>query len=67
MEDLQRVYNQIINEETKAKRKIDDIGRKLKNCDRLHAEYLRDVMEEAIAYLNGIHLAVDIVWKELHK
>ena len=67
MEDLQRVYNQIINKETKAKRKIDDIGRKLKNCDRLHAEYLRDVMEEAIAYLNGIHIAADIVWKELHK
>ena len=67
MEDLHRVYNQIINEETKAKRKIDNIGRKLKNCDRLHAEYLRDVMEEAIAYLNGIHIAADIVWKELHK
>ena len=67
MEDLQRVYNQIINEETKAKRKIDDIGRKLKSCNRLHAEYLRDVMEEAIAYLNGIHIASDIVWKELHK
>ena len=67
MEDLQRVYNQIINEETKAKRKIDDIGRKLKSCNRLHAEYLRDVMEEAIAYLNGIHIAADIVWKELHK
>ena len=67
MEDLQRVYNQIINKETKAKRKIDDIGRKLKSCNRLHAEYLRDVMEEAIAYLNGIHIAADIVWKELHK
>ena len=67
MEDLQRVYNQIINEETKAKRKIDDIGRKLKSCNRLHAEYLRDVMEEAIAYLNGIHIAADIVWKELHR
>lgn len=67
MDDLHRVYNQIINEETKAKRKIDDIGRKLKNCNRLQAEYLRDVMEEAIAYLNGIHIAADIVWKELHK
>lgn len=67
MDDLHRVYNQIINEETKAKRKIDDIGRKIKSCDRLHAEYLRSVMEEAIAYLNGIHTAVDIVWKELHK
>ena len=67
MGDLQRVYNQIINEETKAKRKIDDIGRKLKICNRLHAEYLRDVMDEAIAYLNGIHIAADIVWKELHK
>lgn len=67
MDDLQRVYNQIINEETKAKRKIDDLGRNLKNCNRLHAEYLRDVMEEAIAYLNGIHIAADIVWKELHK
>ena len=67
MDDLHRGYNQIINEETKAKRKIDDIGRKLKNCNRLHAEYLRDVMEEAIAYLNGIHIAADIVFKELHK
>lgn len=67
MDDLHQVYNQIINEETKAKRKIDDIGRKLKNCNRLHAEYLSDVMEEAIAYLNGIHIAADIVWKELHK
>lgn len=67
MKDLQQVYNQIINEETKAKRKIDDLGRKIKSCNRLHAEYLRNVMEEAIAYLNGIHTAADIVWKELHK
>ena len=67
MDDLQQVYKQIINEETKAKRKIDDIGRKLKNCNRLHAEYLRDVMEEAIAYLNGIHIAADIVFKAIHK
>ena len=67
MDDLQRVYTLLTNEETKAKRKVDDIGRKLKICNRLQAEYLRDVMEEAIAYLNGIHLAVDIVWKELHK
>lgn len=67
MKDLQQIYNQIIKEETKAKRKVDDIGRNLKSCNRLHAEYLRDVMKEAIAYLNGIHTAADIVWKELHK
>lgn len=67
MDDLQQVYNQIINEETKAKRKIDDISRKLKSCNRLQAEYLRDVREEALAYLNGIHIAADIVFKAIHK
>lgn len=67
MDDLHRVYNQIINEETKAKRKIDGIDRILKNCDRLSADHWYDVRAEAVAYLNGIHRAADIVFKELHK
>lgn len=65
--DLQRVYSLLTAEKTKAKHKIDGIDRTLEHCDRLNAEYLCDKRAEAVAYLNGIHRALDIVWKELHR
>ena len=65
--ELQRVYNLLVNEETKSKHKIDRIDRIIENCDKLNAEYLCNVRVEAVAYLNGIHRALDIVWKELHR
>ena len=67
MEDLQRVYNLLMNEEKKAKHKIDRIDRVLENCDRLSADYWCDVRAEAVAFLNGLHKALNIVWKEQHK
>lgn len=67
MDDLQRVYKLLSNEITKAKHRIDGIDRILENCDRLSVEYWRDARAKAVAYLNGIHQAQDIVWKELHK
>lgn len=67
MEDLQRVYSLLTAEITKAQHKIDGIDRILKNCDRLSVDYWYDVRAEAVAYLNGIHKARDIVWKELHR
>lgn len=67
MEDLQRVYELLSNEFTKAKNSIDRIDRILENCDRLSAEYWCDVRAEAVAYLNGLSKAVDVVFKELHK
>lgn len=65
--DLQRVYSLLTAEITKALLKIDRIDRTLENCDRLNAEYWCDIRAEAVAYLNGIHKARDIVWKELHR
>lgn len=67
MEDLQRVYELLSNEFTKAKNRIDRIDRILENCDRLSAEYWCDVRAEAVAFLNGLYKAIDIVFKELHK
>lgn len=67
MDDLQRVYSLLSNEITKAQHKIDRIDIILENCDRLSAEYWCGARAEAVAYLNGIHKARDIVWKELHK
>ena len=67
MDDLQRVYSLLSNEITKAQHKIDGIDRILENCDRLNREYLCNVRVEAVAFLNGIHKARDIVWRELHK
>ena len=65
--DLQRVYSLLTAEITKAQHKIDGIDRTLENCNRLNVEYWRDKRTEAVAYLNGIHRARDIVWKELHR
>ena len=65
--DLQRVYSLMTAELTKAQHKIDGIDRIIENCDRLSVEYWRDARAEAVAYLNGIFRAWDIVWKELHK
>lgn len=65
--DLQRVYSLLTSEITKAQHKINGIDRTLEYCDRLNAEYWCDKRAEAVAYLNGIHRALDIVWKELHR
>ena len=67
MADLQRVYSLLSNEIIKAQHKIYGIDRTIENCNRLSREYWCDKRAEAVAYLNGIHKALDIVWKELHK
>ena len=66
-ENLQRVYDLLSNEVTKAKHRIDGIDRILENCDRLSSEYWCDARAESVSFLNGIHRALDIVWKELHR
>ena len=65
--ELRRVYYLLSVEITKAQLKIDGIDRILENCNRLNVEYLCDKRAEAVAYLNGIHRARDIVWKELNR
>lgn len=65
--ELRRVYILLSNEIIKAQHKIYRIDRILEDCERLSAEYWRDARAEAVAYLNGIHKALDIVWKELHR
>ena len=65
--ELRRVYYLLSCEITKARLKIDGIDRTLENCNRLNIEYWRDKRAESVAYLNGIHRARDIVWKELNK
>ena len=65
--ELRRVYYLLSVEITKAQLKIDGIDRTIKCCDRLNREYWCDVRAEAVAYLNGIHRARDIVWKELNR
>ena len=65
--ELRRVYVLLSNEIIKAQHKIDRIDRIISECNRLNREYWCDVRAEAVAYLNGIHKALDIVWKELHR
>ena len=65
--DLQRVYSLLTAEITKAHLKIDRIDRILESCNRLNVEYWRDKRAEAVAYLNGIYRAGEIVWKELNR
>ena len=65
--DLKRVYLLLTYEIAKAQHKIDGIDRTIEYCDRLNAEYWCDKRAEAVAYLNGIHRARDIVWKELNR
>ena len=67
MKDLHQVYVQIVNEETKTKHRIDTIDKTLESCDRLSADYWRDVRSEAVAYLNGLYTAADILFKAIHK
>ena len=67
MEDLQRVYELLNKEITKAQHRIDGIDRNIEYCDRLNREYWYDVRAEAVAFLDGLSKAVDIVFKEIHK
>ena len=65
--ELRRVYVLLSNEIIKAQHNIYRIDRILEDCDRLSREYWCNARVEAVAYLNGIHKALDIVWKELHR
>ena len=65
--ELQRVYDLLTAETTKAMHKIDRIDRTIDSCDRLSREYWCNLRAETVAFLNGLHRALDIVWKELHK
>ena len=67
MEDLQFVYDLLLKEETITKHRINFIDNTIGRCDKLTALCLRDARAEAVAFLNGLHKALDIVWKELHK
>lgn len=67
MKDLQHVYILLSNEIIKVQHKIDRIDRIISECDRLNREYWCNVRVETVAFLNGLHKALDIVWKELHK
>lgn len=67
MKDLQRVYSLLSNEIIKTQHRIYRIDINIECCDRLNREYWCDVRAEAVAFLNGLHKARDIVWKELHK
>ena len=64
--DLQRVYSLLTAEITKAQHEIDGIDRTIECCNRLSQEYWYGKRAEAVAYLNGIHKARDIIWKELN-
>lgn len=65
--DLQKIYERLTVEQNKIKSKIDRIDRIILDCDRLNTEYWCNVRAEAVAFLNGIYKAADIVFKELHK
>ena len=65
--DLQRVYSLLTAEISKAQLKIDGIDRTIECCNRLNREYLYGKRAEAVAYLDGIHKALGIVWKELNR
>ena len=67
MEDLQLVYSLLSNEIIKTQRRIDGIDRTIECCDRLQREYWCDVRAEAVAFLDGLSTAADIVFKEIHK
>ena len=67
MEDLQRVYELLNKEITKAEHRIEMIDIIIETCDRLSVEYWRDVRAETVAFLNGLSKAADIVFKEIHK
>ena len=65
--ELQHVYDLLSNEIIKVQHKIDGIDRTIKYCNRLSTDYWRGKRLEAVAYLNGIHRARDIIWKELNR
>ena len=67
MDDLQRVYELLNKEITKAKHHIEWIDKISESCDRLNAEYWCDVRAEAVAFLDGLSTAANIVFKEIHK
>ena len=67
MKDLQFVYDLLLKEATKTKHRINFIDNTIERCDKLTALCLRDARAEAVAYNNGLHKAIDIVFKEIHK
>ena len=67
MTDLQRVYELLNKEIAKAKHHIKWIDKIIETCDRLSTEYWSDARSEAVAFLDGLSTAADIVFREIHK
>ena len=67
MDDLHSVYKKVGDKVAKAKARIDMIDRIIEDCDRLSKAYWYDARKEAVAFLNGIYEAYDIIWKELNR
>ena len=67
MKDLQYVYDLLLKEATKTKHRINFIDNTIGRCDKLTALCLRDARAEAVAFNNGLHKAIDIIFKEIHK
>lgn len=65
--ELRRVYDLLVIELQKVDAKIDCIEGAISDSDGISAEYWYDVKAEAVAYLNGLHRAQDIVWDVLSR
>ena len=65
---LHETYKALTKRSDRLKAHIDQTAEKLKQCDRLQKDFLTDYYQSQIDMLNGLSMAIDIVFKAIeHK
>ena len=62
---LYKTYTVLTKRSKRLKAHIDQTDEKLKRCDRLQRDFLLDYRKSLVDMLEGLHIAIDIVFKAI--
>lgn len=64
---LQKAYKAIDRQYDRIKKQIDRVDKQLTYCDRLQRDYLTDCRKSLIDKLDGINIALNIIFKAIEQ
>ena len=62
---LQKAYKAIHRQYDRIKKQIEHVDKQLTCCDRLQRDYLNDYRKSLVDKLDGINIALDIIFKAI--
>ena len=67
IETLYKAYKAIHRQYDQIKKQIEHVDKQLTCCDRLQRDYLNDYRKSLIDKLDGINIALDIIFKAIEQ